>query len=234
MKHTLPLLLLFLCRQLPAQNQTSVEWLPQLSFDYRFNERLSANVNTFLEIQSLEKREGEKAQTGFNPQTFNLQAGLAYQWTTILNLSIGYQFGWRDLDEEKKDLEHRSLQQLSGAYSFGKYRLRARFRTEQRYFKQDNYQAAHRWRLRPSLDFPLQGERLHPGETYLNTQWEFLSNVFEDDALRLAEQRAYSGIGWLLFNGYRIETGLEYRSRRNTAGNGFRRRVFWRVNFTFR
>lgn len=229
------LFLLFpMCSLLPAQNRTTVEWLPQLSFDYRINERLSTNVNTFLEIQSLEKRQGESAQTGFSPQTYNVQAGLAYQWTTILNLSVGYQFGWRDLDESEKDLEHRSLQQLTGAYSFGKYRIRARFRTEQRFFKQEKYQAIHRWRLRPSVDFPLQGERLDPGEAYLNMQWEALSNIFEEDASRLFEQRAYTGMGWLLLNNYRLETGLEFRSRRNSNGEGFRQRIFLRMNFTFR
>ncbi len=236
MKHILPILGLFLhlADRLPAQNRTTLEWLPQLSFDYRIDERLSANVNTFIEIQSLEKRTGEAPQTGFSPQTFNVQAGLAYQWTTALNLSLGYQFGWRDLDETERDIEHRALQQLTAAYSFGKYRLRARLRAEQRFFRQDDYRATHRWRLRPSVDFPLQGERLDPGENYLNAQWEALSNIFEEDALRLAEQRAYCGIGWLLQNGYRMETGLEYRSRPNGGEDGFRRRVFLRMNFTFR
>lgn len=228
------LLAMSLSGLLPAQNRTTLEWLPQLSFDYRFDDRFSGNVNTFVEIESLDKREGEKAQTGFNPQTFNLQAGLAYQWTTALNLSLGYQFGWRGLEEAERDIEHRFMQQATGAYSFGKYRLRARLRAEQRFFRQDDYRATHRWRLRPSVDFPLQGERLDPGENYLNAQWEALSNIFEEDALRLAEQRAYCGIGWLLQNGYRMETGLEYRSRPNGGEDGFRRRVFLRMNFTFR
>ncbi|MCB0568890.1 MAG: DUF2490 domain-containing protein [Phaeodactylibacter sp.] len=237
MKHVPILLFTAFCLipLLPAaQSLTTGEWLPQLSYSNSLNNRFSGNLNTFMEIQNLEKTPGSQATYGFSPQTFNIQAGLAYQWTTALNLSLAYQFGWRSLDEAERDVEHRLMQQITGTYSFGKYRLRSRLRAEQRFFRQNGYAPpVHRWRLRPSIDFPLQGERLDLGEAYLNTQWEVLANIFEPRGLHLAEQRLYSGIGWLLSRHFRLETGLEYRSR-PTDASGFRRRAFLRMAATLR
>lgn len=225
--------LLALTPALRAQSRTTLELLPQFSWNGELDNRWSWSLNTSLESDISEKIEGRAAQTAFSTHTYNLQGGLAYQWTNSLDLSGGYQFGWRDLDEDEKDIEHRFLQQLSWAGRWEKYRLRVRGRTEQRFFRSNSWQARHRWRLRGALDFPLQGERLDPGETYLNLQSEWLANVFEEAALANRETRLYAGLGWLINGPYRLENGLEWRTRLSGAENNRRHRLIFRLTFTF-
>lgn len=217
-----------------GQTRTTLELLPQLSWNGELGSRWDWSVNTSLESNFSEKAEGRAADYAFTPHTYNFQAGLAYQLTTDLNLSGGYQFGWRGLDEEEKDIEHRSLQQLTWARRWGKYRTRVRARAEQRFFRSEGWQVRHRWRLRPSVDFPLQGERLDPGETYLNAQAEWLANIFEEDPLFYRETRLYAGLGWQLSSRYKLENGLEWRTRRSDAENNRRHRLIYRLTFTFR
>jgi len=217
-----------------SQSRTTIELLPQLSWNGELGNRWSWSLNTSLESNFSEKTEGMPARTTFTPHTYNLQGGLAYQLTNDFNLSAGYQFGWRGLDEDEKDIEHRSLQQLSWAQRWGKYRMRARGRAEQRFFRSEGWQVRHRWRLRSSLDFPLQGERLDPKETYLNTQAEWLANIFESTPLFYRETRLYAGLGWLINEHYKLENGLEWRSRRSDAEGNRRSRLIYRLTLTFR
>ncbi|MCB9297768.1 MAG: DUF2490 domain-containing protein [Lewinellaceae bacterium] len=116
---------------------------------------------------------------------------------------------------------------------WGKYRARLR-PYEQRFFRSDNWGVRHRWRLRPSLDFPLQGERLDPRETYLNAQIEWLTNIFEESPLYYRETRLYAGLGWQINEHYKLENGLEWRNRRSDAEGNRRHRLLYRLTLTFR
>lgn len=218
---------------LSGQSRTTVEFLPQFSWTGKWGGRWSWSLNTSLESDLSDIVEGKDANTTFSPHTYNFQSGLAYQLTNDFNLSGAYQFGWRDLDEDEKDIEHRSLQQLSWAQHWGKYRARLRTRTEQRFFRSEGWQVRHRWRLRPSLDFPLQGERLDPRESYLNAQVEWLANPFDAASLFYRETRLYAGLGWQAASGYKIENGLEWRSRRIGAEGNRRHRLIYRLTLTF-
>ncbi len=220
---------------LHGQNRATLEFLPQLAWNGDFDDRWSWSVNTSMENTWIELAEDKPSVTDFYLTTFSLQAGAAFQLTNDVNLSGGYQFGWRDIDEEERNIEHRALQQLTYTQRLGKYRARARFRTEQRFFRNDDYVVEHRWRLRTSLDFPLQGEQLDPGETYLNAQVEWLANVFEADPWFFRDSRPYVGLGWLISEHYRLENGLEWRIRRSGAnGEDYRQRIIYRLTFSFR
>ena len=138
---------LFASSPLVGQSRTTIELLPQLSWNGELGSRWSWSLNTSLESGLSEKAEGRAAVGEFSPHTYNFQGGLACQLTNDVNLSGGYQFGWRDLDEDERDIEHRSLQQLSWARRWGKYRARLRARAEQRFFRSENWAVRHRWRL---------------------------------------------------------------------------------------
>jgi len=97
----------------------------------------------------------------------------------------------------------------------GDQRLAHRFRLEQR-IRTSSYQ--NRFRYRISFDFPLQGERLDPGERYLILKNEMMSafNGSEADA----ENRASLGMGWLLRGNKMFELNLQYRTQDIFSGNG--------------
>jgi hypothetical protein len=69
-------------------------------------------------------------------------------------------------------------------------------------------------RLRLSLDFPLSGTRIDPGEFYLNGSLEGLSQLDQEDVIDNSENRAYLGIGHLFSISNRLEIGPEIRYQR--------------------
>lgn len=218
---------------LSAQSTVEAGPLPQFNWRFFNKERWTADLAFSTEWNSARGTGGDWTTPGMQLQVINLQFGLAYQLTTDLNLALGYQFGIRDLDDDRTDLENRLLQQLTLSTFAGKYRFRGRFRTEQRLFRNEP-QLVHRWRLRPSLDFPLQGNRLDPGEPYLNVQSEWLFTLTNPQPVYFRETRLYGGIGWQLGKGARLENGLEWRTRRADREGRYRSRLFLRVTFSWR
>lgn len=215
-----------------AQNILEGGPLPQLNWRFLNQNRWTADLVTSTEWNTINRSGTEWVDPQLRLQVINLQAGLAYQLTTDLNLAGGYQLSIRNLDEEKTDLENRLIQQLAQTSFLGKYRLRGRLRTEQRLFRSEP-RVIHRWRLRPSLDFPLQGDRLDPGEPYLNTQSEWLVTLSQPQPLRYLETRLYAGLGWQLKGKNRLENGLEWRFRRADPAGNLRSRLFLRFTFSW-
>lgn len=216
---------------LPAQNRFSGEFLPKLILSGEFNQRLSWTTALDGEATWLSKEGEMPSEFSFFFTDLNLQLGLDYQWTTNLNLAAGYQFGFEDLNRSAIDLEHRLLQQISAVWRPGKVRLQGRLRTEQRFFKNNNYRIEHRLRSRLSADLPLQGQQLDPGEIYLNTNSEWLFPLSVDRPLLFSEIRNYLGLGWRLSNGHRLENGLEWRTRALNNDGNRRHNFFWRVTW---
>lgn len=214
---------------LPAQDRFAGFIAPQALLNGKFHDQWQWNLTLAPEFRWLEKNEGSPADRAFRTNVVNLQSGLAFQWTNDLNISLGYQLNFRDLDEEETDLEHRFLEQLSYTERLGKYRLRGRLRAEQRFFRKQDFQVVHRWRLRAAVDVPLQGERLDIRETYLHANAEWLVNLSSNRPLYFSEYRLYTGIGWQIGEKQRLETGPELRTRLLNMQRDKTRVLFWRL-----
>lgn len=204
MKRLLAGLLCMGILQLSYAQSTTVESFFQFAKGFELSERWSADVRTELRLVHWEEREA------FQPSWSQLyvQGGLAYDLSGSWKLGATYRLSRRGSLDEVPNIENRFAQQVSTSQRLWKYRLRERLLLEQRVFRDGTH---HRWRFRLGLDYPLNGERLDPGEWYLNHQAALLSEPFETDAWTGREHRFYTGTGTLLPKGSRFEVGLEAR-----------------------
>lgn len=103
--------------------------------------------------------------------------------------------------------ETRFTQQFSYTKQKLGVRYGHRFRTEQRIL---NTKTIFRQRYRFAVDFPLNGEKLDIGETYLVNAIEGLLSVSKPDNPE-TDIRISTQIGWQFTEDLKLQTGLEHR-----------------------
>lgn len=182
--------------------QAELIWNPELSYSWKSSDRLgfSAKLSVFNSIRDFDNND---AIQYIEPQ-FSFSYGLSsgtkvgggYYYRLSTPLIDGYQY------------EHRFLQQIGFISYIGDRRLAHRLRLEQR-VRSSSYQNRLRYRL--SYDFPLEGEKLDPGEKYLILKDEVMTAFNKDEGD--AENRASVGLGWYFNSKQKFELGLQYRTQ---------------------
>ncbi|APX99164.1 hypothetical protein BWR22_02185 [Lacinutrix venerupis] len=125
-----------------------------------------------------------------------------------LNNSISFGFQYRNRDWfETSENEIRLTQQFNTKRKIRALRLGHRIRAEQRIQKS---KTVHRFRYRCALDFPLNGEKIDIGETYIVASNEALYSISKSTKPEL-DYRITSQIGWLFSAKLKLQFGLEYR-----------------------
>jgi hypothetical protein len=202
-KNTLLIFLWVTVAPLAGYSQT-VEyiWNPDFSYSWKSSDRLGfvSKTNLFTSLKDLDNRNA----------IYYGESLLSFSYGLTVRTKIGGGYLFRlaqplDLDENYAH-EHRLMQQVVLVRYIGDNRLSHRFRAEQR-FRTRGY--LNRLRYRLSYDFPLDGERLDPGEPYAVLSNEILTNF--NLSLFEGENRVVAGLGWLLNSKNKIELGLEYR-----------------------
>ncbi|WP_231555177.1 DUF2490 domain-containing protein [Cellulophaga sp. Hel_I_12] len=123
------------------------------------------------------------------------------------SIALGVQYRFRDNFEPDRENELRLTQQYNSTFKSRNIRFGHRLRSEQRI---QTSLTTHRFRYRFALDFPLQGENLDMGETYLVGSTESLLSVAK--ATRPSfDQRITTHIGYFLSASIKIQAGMEYR-----------------------
>ena len=212
--------------QLSCAQSNTIESFFQFSKGFELSERWSGDVRTELRLTHWE--ESKEIQPSWSQ--LYVQGGLAYDLASNWKLGATYRLARRGSLNEVPNTENRFAQQVSTSQRLRKYRLRERLLLEQRVFS--NF-TRHRWRFRLALDYPLNGERLDPGEWYLNHQAALLSEPFETDTWTGREHRFYTGAGTLLPTGSRLEVGLETRLSRVPADGRYDQRWILRTNWSW-
>ncbi len=123
------------------------------------------------------------------------------------SLALGVQYRFRKAFESDRENELRVTQQYNLTFKPNVVRFGQRFRSEQRI---QTSRTVHRFRYRFAVDFPLQGEQLDVGETYLVTATEALLSVTRNAGPQY-DQRFHLDLGILIDSGIRIQTGIAYR-----------------------
>lgn len=163
-------------------------------------------------------------------RNINLLAVVSYDHSPELKLDFGFLFRKMDPFDGVQAYEMRPWQQATLQFFLGKYRLRNRVRLEERVYTREDRKTELDWRLRYrlSLDFPISGARLDPGEFYMNASFEAVSQLDQEDVIDNWENRTYLGIGYLLPSRNRLEIGPELRYRRSV--NGLNSHItYWRL-----
>ncbi len=123
------------------------------------------------------------------------------------SLAFGIQYRFREVFDNEKHNELRLTQQYNITSKPRVIRFGHRLRSEQRLLKK---LTIHRFRYRFTIDFPLQGEQLDIGETYLVANTEAILNVSKSFRPQY-DQRFTANLGWLFNEGTKFQLGIEYR-----------------------
>ncbi len=123
------------------------------------------------------------------------------------SLAFGIQYRFREVFDNEKHNELRLTQQYNITSKPRIIRFGHRLRSEQRLLKN---LTIHRFRYRFTIDFPLQGEQLDVGETYLVANTEALLNVAKSLQPQF-DHRFTANLGWLFNEGTKFQLGVEYR-----------------------
>lgn len=213
----LALLPILLSASLFAQN--GVEWQPELSFTWQPHSRWQLN----LKAVSYHESGAGSPREAFSTRHLEWALMGTYRLLSGASLSLGYAFRVREPFDPASNIENRLTWQYVAASRIEKYRLGHRLRAEQRF---RNTGLIHRWRYRFSLDFPLDGERLDPGEPYAKASEELLWSI-QSGAAPEVENRMGGGLGWYFGTRSKIELLAEYRlSDLNLADPAHRMVVF--------
>lgn len=121
-------------------------------------------------------------------------------------VSLGIQYRFRESIDGESD-ELRLTQQFNFTKINEALRFGHRIRFEQRFFENET---VFRSRYRFALDFPLNGEKLDIGESYLLTGMEALFS-FRKGLKSNIDHRTMAQLGWLLSKNLKFQLGLEYR-----------------------
>ncbi|MFD2725061.1 DUF2490 domain-containing protein [Hyunsoonleella rubra] len=191
----------FMCFALEAQDNFTSLGESSLSLNHKISETYSANF-VFRSRYVLYNGDGFQYQQQqvdvFHFSTFKLDF--------YHKLSIGLYYRNRDWFETGSD-EKRIIQQ----YNFKKQTLGVRyghrFRAEQRIL---DTKTIFRQRYRFAVDFPLNGEKLDIGETYLVSAIEGLLSLSKPDNPE-TDIRVSSQIGWQMNEALKLQLGLEHR-----------------------
>lgn len=164
----------------------------------------------------------------------NLEAALSYNSGPDINFATGFLYRFNDPFSGDATKELRSWQQITFINRLNKFRIRNRFRLEERWRESSgsgDYQFDIRLRYRISTDFPLSGERLDNREFYLNLSNEMLIMPTIDRPLYFWDYRIYAGLGYQFNERQRLEPALEFRTRRIDDRGNRRHFLFLRLQW---
>lgn len=192
-----------------AQGQDNLTgyWQPQIGVNYKVSNNYSHNF-------SLAKRTFilRDSDTEFTIRQLDLAHFSNLRIRGNQSVGIGIQYRFRGLFDDTAENELRLIQQYNITKSNGGLRFGNRFRSEQRI---TNSLTIHRFRYRFALDFPLQGQSLDIGETYLVLSTESLLSVAKA-SLPEYDQRITANLGWVLDEKTKLQVGTEYRAENYT------------------
>jgi hypothetical protein len=192
-----------------AQGQDNLTgyWQPQIGVNYKVSNNYSHNF-------SLAKRTFilRDSDTEFTIRQLDLAHFSNLKIRGNQSVGLGIQYRFRGLFDDTAENELRLIQQYNITKSNRGLRFGNRFRSEQRI---TNSLTIHRFRYRFALDFPLQGQSLDIGETYLVLSTESLLSVAKA-SLPEYDQRITANLGWVLDEKTKLQVGTEYRAENYT------------------
>ncbi len=136
--------------------------------------------------------------------------------------AVGYQYRW-DGDGENS---HRSIQQIAWVQQNVKNRIGHRVRTDQTF--SENEKPLYRIRYRLSIEFPLSGSEVDPGEFYLVLSDEAIYG-FQTGTSSL-ENRLVGSVGHYFNKKHKVEAGIDHRIDR-FLDSGSRQRIWLKVGW---
>jgi hypothetical protein len=119
-------------------------------------------------------------------------------------VSLGYQYGFEPGDPGS----HRLIQQISHIDRPGNLTIGHRFRSDQTFYREESFKLRIRYRF--SIEVPLQGQALDPGEFFLLASEEVLFDY--QDSIFGFENRLVFNTGYMINPSQKLQFGFDLRS----------------------
>ena len=212
-------------RALAQENVFFTGFFPEAALSGSVSDRVQLTLKVESQHRGYDNRatEGERWEY-FHYQT-DLQGFVALSLNPFWKVSGGYQYR---LAGGNGANTHRSIQQAAYVQRLLRSRLGHRLRTDQTYHPTEATEFRVRYRL--SIEIPLAGQSLDPGEFYLLLSDEVIYGYQEDSGE--IENRLVGSLGHYFSKQAKLEAGLDYRTDRYIA-EGFRTRLWFKVGGYF-
>lgn len=159
---------------------------------------------------------------GYYHDRTDFQGFVGTSLNPFVKWAVGYQYRW----DGEGDHNHRSIQQVAWVQKKTGYRLAHRVRADQTYASGEV--PLYRIRYRLSLELPLSGANIDPGEFYLVLSDEPIYG-FQDGTSTL-ENRLVGSLGHYFSKNQKVEAGIDHRIDRFLK-SGSRQRIWLKVGW---
>ena len=192
----------YIALSIPTKAQDiSIGYVPEVAMSLKINEKTKINskIESFHPFFS---SSGNELSTLAYEGT-DLQAFLSRKLNPFYSFALGYQYGVRPGEPDS----HRTIQQLSFVRKPGSYFLGHRLRTDQTFYSEDPVKFRIRYRF--SVEIPLKGQSIDPGEPFLIASDELIFGLQQKETE--LENRLVIAPGYYFRNGNKIQIGVDYR-----------------------
>ena len=186
--------------------------------------QLSYNIaNDFYITHKIESQHGMfdaqrlNKELDYSHTLTDLQSFIGKRLNPFVKVDMGYQYRI-----ENGENTHRTIQQVAILQRSNFFRMGHRIRTDQTFFNEESILL--RLRYRYTVQVPLQGTDLDPGEKYLTVSNEviYMYQDSEDDI----ENRLVASLGFYVDDNTKYEVGLDYRTDDYLVPERFRSRLW--------
>ena len=190
-----------------AQDNFTAYWQPQIAINYPVSPLYSHNFSLLNRNYVVETDNWK-----FKTRQLDIAHFSKLSLQDNQSIALGIQYRFRNIFEGSSD-ELRLVQQYNFTSRPLAVRYGHRFRSEQRITRKVT---VHRFRYRFSIDFPLKGEKLDIGETFLVVGNENLLSISKGNSPQY-DTRLQGQLGWKLDKSLKLLVGMEYRLEDYTA-----------------
>lgn len=198
---------------------------PDIAMNFKLGDGYFVNtkVEAFHSIFERDLNSSSSWVSNFDGTDF--QFFLTKRLNPFYRVSLGYQFGF----EPNNPGSHRLIQQVSYIVRPGNLTIGHRLRSDQTFYKEEALKIRLRYRF--SLELPLQGQALDPGEFFLLASEEVLF-AYQDFAFGF-ENRLVFNTGFMINPSQKLQFGFDLRSNRGQlfTANTLLIKASWNVNF---
>jgi len=213
------------CGSLDAQRPLRAGALPGLNLSQRINSDWKAQLNLeHRAIQLAEHRDGKpKPEWGWRSERTDLTVFLSRKYRLDQSFALGYMLRF-----EEGERIHRTRQQWARVFREYNFRWAYRIAADQTFFEDDPTEF--RWRHRFTIEVPLSGQYVDPGEFYFkaNNEYLFLFGAMKPQW----ESRWVPLLGYLFSDRNKVEAGLDFR-RESREGERDLNSSWWTVQWYF-
>jgi hypothetical protein len=196
---------------------------PEVSLTKKLNDQYKLN----FKIENQEVIFDNRDENSANPQFTHYRTDLMMFFDRSIRPGVSVALGVFHRFQDNEDA-NRIIQQLAILQRLRVLRINHRFRTDQTFTKNDDFEFRFRYRL--SLEIPLEGAELDPGEYYMVVSEEPIFSVkggqFE------IENRTAVALGKLFTSQEKLEWGIDYRTD-GYIQEGFRTRLWGKISYFY-